>query len=73
MANNYSQPYYGFSNAYAPPQMHPPGQQPEDKRGPHHVQQLPGINLNSHAHNNQQPPFAARKLPSIAFTLGPAH
>ncbi|KAG9377238.1 hypothetical protein A1F94_011641 [Pyrenophora tritici-repentis] len=63
MANNYSQPYYGFSNAYAPPQMHPPGQQPEDKRGPHHVQQLPGINLNSHAHNNQQPPFAAPAWP----------
>ncbi|CAE7014809.1 zf-C3H1 multi-domain protein [Pyrenophora teres f. teres] len=63
MDNHYSQPYYGFPNAHPPPQMHPPVPQPEDKRGPHHVQQLPGINLNSHAHNNQQPPFAAPAWP----------
>ncbi|KAJ6196174.1 hypothetical protein J3E72DRAFT_421259 [Bipolaris maydis] len=64
MANNYSQPFYGFPNGFPPPQMPPPpGAPPEEQRAAPPLQQLPGINFNSYAHNSQQPPFQAPSWP----------
>lgn len=70
MANNYSQPFYGFPNGFPPPQMPPPpGAPPEEQRAAPPLQQLPGINFNSYAHNSQQPPFQARKSPFFGHTI----
>lgn len=70
MANNYSQPFYGFPSGFPPPQMPPPqGAPPEEQRAAPPLQQLPGINFNSYAHNSQQPPFPARKSLSCHQTI----
>ncbi|EUC44218.1 hypothetical protein COCMIDRAFT_37946 [Bipolaris oryzae ATCC 44560] len=41
----------------------PQGAPPEEQRGAPPLQQLPGINFNSYAHNSQQPPFPAPSWP----------
>ncbi|USP77719.1 hypothetical protein yc1106_04993 [Curvularia clavata] len=64
MANNYSQPFYGFPNGFPPPQFHPPqGAPPEEQRGAPLLQQLPGINFNAYTQNGQQPPPPAPSWP----------
>ncbi|EMD63687.1 hypothetical protein COCSADRAFT_37456 [Bipolaris sorokiniana ND90Pr] len=41
----------------------PQGAPPEEQRAAPPLQQLPGINFNSYAHNSQQPPFPAPSWP----------